>query len=528
MTGNDCRQVQQLWLEKAEGRSLSADEQSLLARHRESCKFCRAEEDWVQAAGHDAGSGPAPVLDDLACRRWVDDVLDRAEEAPATVATARHARWIGAGVAAAAILLLVASATLWVVLHEPAESPTPFADETPAVVTTPDPALLLLLSGGSATVDRATPAVGDTLPAAAELTIEGGRAVVQLQDGLRVSLEEGSLSYQPSAQGGVDIALYAGKLYLLADPERPGGPIDVTTRTGTVRITGTYLSVEDGGNRVAVEVYRGSVQVAAFADEALHVMGGQRLLIGTTEILAVDDHTNQHAGQIQDLLQLLGHSRYSAMEVRSIPEGAMVSLDGCPLGPTPLTAHVVAGLHKLELEAQQRVPAREFIQLDEGDRQSRTIELMALADYEPETVAVQETTAVAPALVIPDSQLAAQLLQQAQAQRTQRAWSDAAATYRQLTDEYPQTPEARASWVSLGTLQLDQLGQPAEALNCFDTYLATIPGGSLAQEATFERARALRAMGDRSEEVAAWQLFLDRFPDALEAPLARQYMEQAP
>ncbi len=532
---NDCRQVQQLWLEEAEGRPLSAEEQSLIAQHREACRFCRAEQDWIRAAGYDGESGPAPALDDLACRRWVDDILDHVEEAPEarqSDAPRRGFRWVVAAAAAttaaaAAILLIVGSAALWWVFHEPGTPAATDAAAPVAVVTNPDPALLLLLSGGLADVDGETPRVGDPLPAGALLTIGDGGAVVQLQEGLRVSLENGSFSYQPSLGDSLEITLNGGKLYLLADPERPGGTVDVFTRTGKVRVTGTYLSVQDGANAVAVEVYRGSVQVTAADDVPLAVTGGQRHLIGSGKVRTMDEPTSQRASQVQDLLRLLGRSRYTTMEVRSIPAGATVSLDGCPLGSTPLTARVVAGSHKLELEAEHHVPSREFVQLAEGATEARTIELLALTTFEKEPVAAPVVTA--PAVhVASDAELAARLLEQAQALRAERSWSDAAATYRQLTEQFPQTPEARASWISLGAIQLDHLGQPAEALRSFDTYLAVAHGGSLEQEACYERARALRTLGDRQGELDAWQLFLDRFPDALEAQLARQYMEQAP
>ncbi len=520
MTGKDCRRVQQLWLDEADGKPLSADDLALLDEHRERCGFCRAEEDWLQAAGLDAATGPAPEMDDLESRRWIDDVLDRAEE-PVAKASKPRTRLFGMA-AAAALLLLMGSAGLWWILQEPQEQPEPFVEQE-AILQTTDPAQLLLLSGGSATLAGAEPQVGDALPADAELTVAGGRAVVQLQEGLRVSLEQGSIAYQPTAEEGVAVTLDTGQLYMLADPERPGGPIDVHTHTGTVRITGTYLSVEAGAHGVAVEVYRGNVEVMAGDGEPQRVTAGQRYLIGDDRLTTIDDATDRESAQIQDLLQLLGQSRYSAVEIHSLPRGATVSLDGCPLGETPLTAHVVAGEHKLEVEAERHVPAREFIQLVQGVREVRTIELMALAAFD-ETPAAP-VIAEAP---VEDPMAAAELLQQAQGLRAERAWTDAAATYRQLTEQYPESPEARASWVSLGSIRLDHLGQPAEALRCFDTYLAVAPAGSLAQEASFERARALRALGDRTAETEAWRLFLDRFPDALEAPMAHQYLEELP
>jgi hypothetical protein len=69
--------------------------------------------------------------------------------------------------------------------------------------------------------------------------------------------------------------------------------------------------------------------------------------------------------------------------------------------------------------------------------------------------------------------------------------------------------------VSLGTLELDRLGQPAAALRSFEAYLAARPRGPLAEEAAHGRAQALRALGRTCDEIRALRAFLRDHPAAL-------------
>jgi len=79
-------------------------------------------------------------------------------------------------------------------------------------------------------------------------------------------------------------------------------------------------------------------------------------------------------------------------------------------------------------------------------------------------------------------------------QREQGRPRQAIATFRSLQRQFPRSPEAMVSRVSLGDLLLDA-GDPAAALLAFDAYLVAQPSGQLATEASLGKARALSALG---------------------------------
>jgi tetratricopeptide (TPR) repeat protein len=108
------------------------------------------------------------------------------------------------------------------------------------------------------------------------------------------------------------------------------------------------------------------------------------------------------------------------------------------------------------------------------------------------------------------------LLQRARTLRGAGRFREAANAYEELEAAHPESPEARASLVSLGEVELSQLGDPARALRAFDEYLTL--GGGLAEEAAYDRILALAALGRAGEERAASESFISRYPTSLHTP----------
>lgn len=79
--------------------------------------------------------------------------------------------------------------------------------------------------------------------------------------------------------------------------------------------------------------------------------------------------------------------------------------------------------------------------------------------------------------------------------RRSGGYSMAAETYRQLIREYPGSEDARNALVSLGQLELVELGRPKAALDNFRSYLKESPRGFLAEEARLGVVRALNKLG---------------------------------
>lgn len=103
-----------------------------------------------------------------------------------------------------------------------------------------------------------------------------------------------------------------------------------------------------------------------------------------------------------------------------------------------------------------------------------------------------------------------ELFRDANEARHARQVDDAARRYRQLQREFPDSPEAKLSFLSLGDLYLAR-GEATRALAAFDAYLATA-APELRDEATVGKAKALARLGRSYEERALWRALLARDP----------------
>jgi tetratricopeptide (TPR) repeat protein len=110
------------------------------------------------------------------------------------------------------------------------------------------------------------------------------------------------------------------------------------------------------------------------------------------------------------------------------------------------------------------------------------------------------------------------MLEYARSLRASGDFRRAADVYRKIHAANPQSPSGRAALVSLGELLLS-LGDAQGALTAFDTYLAG--AGALAQEASYGRVRALRALRRPAEEQRAIERFLAAYPDAPQGRVLR-------
>jgi tetratricopeptide (TPR) repeat protein len=110
------------------------------------------------------------------------------------------------------------------------------------------------------------------------------------------------------------------------------------------------------------------------------------------------------------------------------------------------------------------------------------------------------------------------MLEYARSLRASGDFRRAADVYRRIHAAAPQSPSGRAALVSLGELLLS-LNDAHGALRAFDSYL--VSGGSLAQEALFGRARALRTLNRPAEERAAIERFLAAYPNAPQSRVLR-------
>jgi tetratricopeptide (TPR) repeat protein len=109
-------------------------------------------------------------------------------------------------------------------------------------------------------------------------------------------------------------------------------------------------------------------------------------------------------------------------------------------------------------------------------------------------------------------------LEHARSLRASGDFPRAVEVYRRIYAASPRSPSGRAALVSLGDLLLT-LHDARGALQAFDSYL--VGGGTLAQEAAFGRARALRVLNRPAEERRAIERFLAAYPDAPQGRVLR-------
>jgi hypothetical protein len=518
---HDCDLVHQLWEAETVGRLLSRSEAELVAEHLTGCTECRLEADALATLDLDHPTGPPPYVEgDVARRRWIDDAIGAAGR-PRADRPASNRGWL-VGLAAAVLLVATGGVVTWAVLggNQATSAPLP-------TVTADAPAALegrVVLVSGETTESHELLEPGSPLPLGEMLSAGNGALVVELATGITVLLDEGARArVERLDQERVAVALTQGRLFGAVDPDRQGPLFEVTTEGGVVRVTGTVFAVQVAGAAASVEVYRGQVTVGEADGAERGVEVGQRVVLGRPGRERLARETEDRVLATLKMLDLLDPAGQSTIELRSLPGGAAVMLDAVAVGATPLEAAVRPGHRIVELSLAGHLPVRELLELGQGDRLSRVFDLTR-AETDADDIGETVTAAARPAPA--RQQTAAELLTRAQEQRAARDVRGAAATYNKLIKSHPGSPEAHAALVSLGTIQLDRLGQPGRALGLFDRYLARSRRGTLAQEAAYGRARALQALGRRQAEIDGLRQFLTTYPGAVQAGLARQRLAE--
>ncbi len=120
----------------------------------------------------------------------------------------------------------------------------------------------------------------------------------------------------------------------------------------------------------------------------------------------------------------------------------------------------------------------------------------------------------------PQPSPAALLLRRARSARAAGRYEQAARLYAAILARHPGTQEALVARISLGHLELGPLRRPHRALEHFRGYLRRRPQGSLAPEALFGLARALRALGRRKAEIETLRRLVAKYPETPQARAA--------
>ena len=181
---------------------------------------------------------------------------------------------------------------------------------------------------------------------------------------------------------------------------------------------------------------------------------------------------------------------------------------------TPLRPHATTG-HRTT--AKESVPARQATvtesPLPSAENLPRPLVVRRSEPWRPATAmalppAPTRLAAVEPPPLEPSVPLASALFTEATEARRNGRIEAATEAFRRLQAEFPLTPEATVSLVSLAEL-LAKGDAPAAALPLFDAYLASSPAGPLYPEALVGKARVLDRLG-RPDQARAVRLEIGR------------------
>lgn len=119
---------------------------------------------------------------------------------------------------------------------------------------------------------------------------------------------------------------------------------------------------------------------------------------------------------------------------------------------------------------------------------------------------------------------AAALFTELAAARRANQLASARSAHERLARGFPNTREEISGRVLLAEIALRQRDL-ASSLALFDSYLASDPSGTLAEEARLGRALALAGLGRPADEERAWRDLVDRHPGSIHAARARARLE---
>jgi tetratricopeptide (TPR) repeat protein len=515
-----CERAAEIGLAAAEDSPVPDEDADFLKRHLEECTDCRLERATDKLLAYDDDDLPVAELDDLSRRRLVDGIIDEHEAERAEAGAAKTSHTVTGGrvtfgiIAAAAVLLLC---VVGVLLSQQAGDRRG-AQPEPHPVAASDFTAELLLASGEITASGSVFQVRDQLPVGERLLVRDGEVAMGLPTGITVLGAAGTeLVLGRLDDEAIRIDLERGDLLISATPGRSGPGFSIATGSGEVFVTGTVFSVVRTARAVDVSVYRGSVRIEEPGRKPRALAAGRTMALGAGEARPVDPPAEQAALLRARALDLLERGAGISVRVSSVPPGAAVMIDGSPIGATPVGAAVRPGHRKLEISLDGHAPVSERIEIGGEGAISRVFELKPIPVASAVETGSEPAEKARPVRPEPPVISARELLKIAQALRANRDWQGAVGAYSRLVESYPSSPEARSARVSMGSIQLDHLGRPQDAIRNFDAYLNQAPRGPLAPEAAYGRARSLRKLGRQHEERAALESFLERYPTAVQA-----------
>lgn len=474
---NDCLTRASLSDKEAVGEPLTADERVFLRSHTSACPACATEASLWANLGQ--------VLEEPERLTARPSYV----EPPKRPAGARLGQFLSGRswqrplVASVVVAAAAAAALIWsrrgapVTVAPPPQALVASQRAPSAAGSSHAPGAQLALSAGDARVNQRAAVAGSRLAVGDVISVAEGQACVLVPPGVSVCLDGATqLSIEALDAGKRRLRLQHGRVVAHLEKQAPGSSFGFETAAGAV-------AAKD--NEFALRAVDSSVSLPN--DEA-----ESRLL---------------------ELARFFGDGSPGSLSV-SAATGSSVALDGLKLGITPVSALVAPGDYRMEVARTGFASIIERLTFETGSRIAR--------DYEATAELGAAAARASNKVSAPASATAAELLERARELRAGGRYRDAVGVYQRLLREHADSAEARVALVSLGELQLSQLGDASAALRSFDAYLAG--GGALRQEASYGRIRALRRLGKVSEARAAAAAFIGSYPKSVQAATLRKEM----
>jgi ferric-dicitrate binding protein FerR (iron transport regulator) len=513
-----------------------------IADHVQGCKRCSAAVERVRAVRE---ALEPPELGPFQRQRDIAAVRRRLEKP-----THRLPRFVWVSSLALAALALVA----WVGLHRGLihfDRPVQMATARPAVAPAPRPTgaelswAILERSGGADVElgdDHTTAQANQVLPSSGALSVQPGARVAARWGGARVLVDGGRtgarLRLVASRTDARSIKLERGRVLFDVDPLAPGQSLSVVTDDATVTVHGTVFLVDASPSGTRVAVSRGLVKVAS-RNRTLDVAAGRVLEPQAAAPSALDAESK---GAL-DQLSATAPEGAESLDVLSDVPGAEVSVDGVARGRAPLSLAVPAGLHRIRVTAQGRIPVEERVQVGAGTATLFRAELDQLESaVQPQPKAAPTTTsssqpsdplaqarsevmagdyAKAIARLEPlrkkgnPTQIIRAGLLEAQAYRLSLRPERAVPILESVARS--EGPEAEQGELLLAqTLQRD-LADPRRAAEVYADAQRRFPRGIFREEVAYRLGEVLLAAGESREGVVALERYLSQFPSAAHA-----------
>lgn len=503
---NDCKRWAELSDRWALEQDLSEAEGSFLKLHCASCVACSAEQRVWEGLGVCLVEHAAVQLE--AGQESRSSLFEREGARHGRPALLMWTAGLTSALAAASLLLFWiftsgAEPTSHRAVQGRVENPRSFAQ--------------VLLVSGDVILEGSKPSAGASLGEADTIVTGAGRACLTHGAGTTTCLEHQSKGRILEARAGAQrMELSAGTLFLWQSPGAASLPFEVKTRWGTIVGAGAeFITGYASDDSLFVTLLKGELRVR-------HSSGSESVYSGPGDVslnaAGVSRATTQRI--TADLLprRLMDHwsqPSLTPISLDSEPAGAVVMIDGAATGNTPLSMMVARGTYELEISSQGFTSQRRTLEVKGAEQ---VTEMFALKSLDREEA---RTSSVPPAKELS----AAQLLTRAQTYREQGRFGEAARAYQTILTRHAASSEAAATLLSLGELQLSQLGAPAAALGSFRKYLKS--GGVLRQEASYGEIRALRALGREEEARSLARKFSSKYPDSGQAVSLLRWLESS-